>query len=176
MKFLGTAWCWLNDNSAGVAAIATVFIAWASCMSAGLVRQGRNKERTDRMPVLTFIDELVPAANPKESYRSLYIKNAGYGPALNIVRKVIDGGTLLSSTNEVLNVGALAPTEKAFAYLSTPPGRTGVPVLDQPSFYALVECDDIRNVHYEFTYRDRMHSKPKMLRKRKMPPNEAQRI
>ena len=39
------------------------------------------------MPLLTFGDQ--PAGGGKDGYRELYVKNVGYGPALNIVRKII---------------------------------------------------------------------------------------
>ena len=107
------------------------------------------------MPVLTFVEERISAKEPKNDYRSLYIKNAGSGPALNIVRVVIEPGELLCADlrNETLPIEALAPTEKAYAYIATLAGRSSALILDQPNFQAAIECDDILNGHYRFTYR-----------------------
>ncbi len=86
---------WLNDNSAGVMAvatvvtmIATVFIAWATVVSSRLVGLEGTREQANRMPVLTL--EEGEEGREEDKYRVVYIKNAGYGPALNITRRVID--------------------------------------------------------------------------------------
>jgi hypothetical protein len=123
------------------------------------------------MPVLTFVEEQTG------DHRSVYVKNAGYGPALKIVRKVIERGELLcTKPEEVLTIGALAPAEKAYAYIATLPPNASTPVLDDQKFHAVIECDDILDGHYEFTYQDRTHSKPVAIAKRKMPPSKAHRI
>ena len=159
--------CWLNDNSAVVMAIATIVIAWASVVSSRLVRLEKKIER----PILTFVEEQTG------DHRSVFVKNAGYGPALNIVREVIEAGELLRTTaHEPLIIGALAPAEKAYAYMATLPPNASVPVLDDPKFHAVIECDDILDGHYKFVYQNRIHSKPTPIPKRKMPPNEAHRI
>jgi hypothetical protein len=161
---------WFNSNSSAVTATATVVIAWASLVSSRLFRLEKRIEQANRMPILTFVEEITG------DYRSVYIKNAGYGPALNIVRKVIEPGRFLSTTpQEVLIIGTLGPAEKAFAYIATQ-GMSSVSVLDQPEFHALIECDDVVDGHYEFVYRDRTLSKPLAIAKRKMPPSQADRL
>jgi len=160
---------WFNSNSAAVTATATVVIAWASWVSSRLFRLEKKIERANRMPVLTFVEEHT------RDDSSVYVKNAGYGPALNIVRKVIDQGKLECATsNEALLIGTLGPTEKALAYIS--PSFADAHVLDDPRFHAVIECDDILDGHYEFTYRGRTLSKPLAIAKRKMPPSQAARL
>jgi len=171
MNWICTVARWLNNNSAAVMAIATVVIAWASWASSRLIRLEKEIERANRMPVLTFVEEQTG------DHRSVYVKNAGYGPALNIVRKVIEPGEILRTTaQEALTIGALAPAERAYAYIATLPPSASAPVLDDPKFHAVIECDDILDGHYEFTYRDRTHSKPIPIAERRMSPSQAHRV
>ena len=163
--------CWLNENSAALTAIATLVIAWASWVSSRLVRLEKKIERANRMPVLTFVEEKTG------DHRSVYVKNAGYGPALNIVRKVVDPGELLcTEPQQCLVIGALAPAEKVYAYIATRPPNDSTPVLDDPKFHAVIECDDILDGHYEFAYQNRTHSKPAPIGKRKIPTSIANRV
>lgn len=165
------AWCWLNSNSAAVTAVATLVIAWASWVSSRVVRLEKKIERANRMPVLVFVDEQT------SDHRSLYVKNVGYGPALNVVRKLVNPGTqLLGTSAEPLIVGALAPAEKVYAYAATAPCTSSVPVLDDPLFHGVIECNDVLDGHYEFTYQGRTQSGPAALRKRKMSTDQARRI
>jgi hypothetical protein len=167
---------WLNSNSAAVTAIAaamtavaTVVIAWASWVSSRLVRLEKKIERANRMPILIFADE------PTGDERSLYVKNVGYGPALNIVREIIEPGDLLRRTASQgpLALGSLAPSEKVYAFSSA--RDPVVSVLDDPEFHAVVECDDILGQSYEVVYRNRTYSTRAPIA-RKMPPSQAQRL
>jgi len=153
---------WLNHNPA-LGMIITVAIAGASAASALVIR--KKKRKTDCKPILIFAEEIeqgTPSYN-----RALYVKNTGKGLALNIVRKI---------ENEPLVLGSLAPGEKAFAYSRTLPSNSGVPILDNPQFHAALECDDVLGGHYEFTYSNRTQSGANPIRRRKMLPNEANRI
>jgi hypothetical protein len=169
MDWVCAAVAWVNSNAGAVTALATVVIAYASWASSRIIRLEKKVERANRMPILTFVEEHT------RDDSSIYVKNAGYGPALNIVRKVIDPGKLECATsNEALTIGALAPTEKAFAYIRPP--FADAHVLDDPRFHAVIECDDILDGHSEFTYRDRTLSKPDAIVRRKMPPSQARPI
>jgi hypothetical protein len=171
MNWVCTVARWLNNNSAAVMAIATVVIAWASWTSSRLVRLQKKIERANRMPVLTLAEEQM------HDHRSLHIKNIGYGPALNIVRKVVEPGGLLPATaKEPLPLGSLAPGEKICAFVATLPPNASVPILDDPKFHVVIECDDVLDSHYEFVFQNRTHSAPTPIAKRKMPPTEAHRI
>jgi hypothetical protein len=131
-------------------------------------------ERANRMPILFFVDERTG------DHRSLYIKNVGYGPALNIVRKSIEPGDLLASASvdEALIVGSLAPGEKAYAFRATLPPNDNASPLDDPKFRGVIECDDVLDRHWEVVFRNRTHSTPTPLAKRRMPrsPSQAQRL
>jgi hypothetical protein len=159
----------VNSNAGVVTALATVVIAYASWISSRIIRLEKKIERANRMPVLAFVEEHTRGNS------SVVVKNAGYGPALNIVCKVIVPGKLLCATpNEALTIGALAPTEQAFAYMGLL--FADAHVLDDPKFHAVIECDDILDGHYESTYRDRTLFGPVRIVKRKMPPSQARRI
>src|SRR5216684_5194566 len=160
---------WLNKNSASVMAIATVVIALASIVSARLFCLQKKIERTNRMPILALVDEQTG------DHRSVFVKNAGYGPALNIVRKVIEPGDLLCTKPHEHIIGALAPKDRAYAYIATLPPNSSTSPIDDPKFHAVIECDDILDGHYEFTYRNRTLSMPLRIAKRKMPPVQADR-
>jgi hypothetical protein len=161
---------WLNTNSSLVTAIATVVIAFASIVSARLFALQKKIERTSRMPILALVDEQTG------DHRSMYVKNAGYGPALNIIRKVIEPGDLLRSKPQEHIIGALAPKDRAYAFIATLPPNSSTSPLDDPKFHAVIECDDILDGHYEFTYRNRTLSMPLRVTKRKMPPVQADRL
>jgi hypothetical protein len=170
---------WLNNNPAAVTgiatavtAIATVVIAWASFVSSRLVRLEKKIERANRMPILTFAEER------RDDYRELYVKNIGYGPALNIVRMIIEAGSLLSHTRlrERLPLGSLAPGEKVCAFSATLRPNASVAILDQLEFHAVVECDDVIDGHWEVVFQNRTHSTPTPITKRKMPPSQAHRV
>lgn len=123
------------------------------------------------MPMLTFLDEQT------RDHRSLYVKNVGYGPALNIVRKIIEPGDLLCTrSQEPLLLESLTPGEKVYAFSATLPPNSSVPILDDPKFKAVIECDDVLGAHYEFVFQDRTHSAPKPLAKRKTPPGQTSRV
>lgn len=165
MDFLLT---WVRDNSSvvsavatGVIAIAALIIAAATVASARIIRLEKRRERADRMPILALTEEI--ELHETTHSRALYLKNIGYGPALNIVRKIAE---------MQLVVGSLAPRDKTFALF-----RSGkdIPILDNPTFLAVLECDDILDRHFEFTYANRKLSGPKRISKRKMPSSEANR-
>jgi hypothetical protein len=163
---------WVRNNSSVVSAVATVvsaiaaaIIAVASVVSARIIRLERKRQKADRMPILALTEE-IEQGDPSYN-RALYVKNVGYGPALNIVRKIAD---------EQLVLGSLAAGDKTFAFFRTLPSNSGVPILDEPTFRVVLECDDILDGHYEFAYENRKHFAPKPLSKRKMPSSEAHRI
>ncbi len=177
--YIGAIVCWLTDNSTIIMAIATVVtaiatavIAWATWVSSRLVRLQEKIERANRMPILTFAEER------RDDYRELCVKNIGYGPALNIIRMIIEPGSLLSHARpqEPLPLGSLAPGEKVYAFNATQSPNVSVSVLDDPKFHAVIECDDVLGAHYEFVFQDRTHSTPAPLAKRKMPPSKAHRV
>lgn len=162
---------WLRNNSYLVSVVATVvsavaaaIIARASVVSARIIRLEKNRQIADRMPILALTEEIEQGT--PDYNRALYVKNIGYGPALNIVRKI----------DEPLVLGSLAPGDKTFAFFRTLPSNSGVPILDAPNFKAILECDDILDRHYEFTYESRKQSAPKSISTRKMPPAKAHRI
>jgi len=178
MGWLNQIALWLNSNSALVNAVAaavtavfTVVIAWASSVSARLFRLQKEIERANRMPILTFADE------PTGDHRDLYVKNVGYGPALNIVRKIVESGDLLqhSAVDGPLVLGALAPGEKVYAFKATLASNSNVSPLDDPKFHGVIECDDVLDAHYEVVYQNRTSTSAPIARRR-MPPGEAQRI
>ena len=74
---------WLNNNSGVVTTLATVVIAYASWISSRIIRLQKRIERGNRMPVLTFVERV------EAGWRSVFEKNVGYGPGLNIVRKIV---------------------------------------------------------------------------------------
>lgn len=116
------------------------------------------------MPILTLTEE-IEQGGPHYN-RALYVKNIGYGPALNIVCKL----------DEPFVLNSLAPGDKTYAFFRTSPSNSGVSILDDPKFKAVLECDDVLDGHYEFTYESRKYSAPSPIPKRKMPPAEAHRI
>jgi hypothetical protein len=162
MNWLCTINTWLSQNSTTVTAIATlvtgfatVVIAWASVVSSRIVRLEEKRECANRMPMLTFVKEQTG------DHRSMYVKNAGYGPALNIVRKVINPGSLLrTEAGESLSLGSLGPAERCThisqRFHQTLALRFSTIRNSTPS----LECDDVLDGHYEFTYKDRVQSKP----------------
>lgn len=162
---------WLRNNSSPVSAVATVvsavaaaIVAGASVVSARIIQLEKKRQRADRMPILALTEE-IEQGDPDYN-RALYAKNVGYGPALNIVREI---------DHEPLVLGSLAPGDKTFAFFRTLPSNS-CPILDQPTSRVFLECDDILDGHYEFTYENRKHSAPKAIPKRKMPSSEAHRI
>jgi hypothetical protein len=152
---------WIRNNSSVIGAAATVVIAIATLAIARLIRLEKRRQRADRMPVLA-LTEVVELHETTYS-RALYVKNIGYGPALNIVRRI---GEMQ------LVIGSLASGDKAFALFRS--GRE-IPILDNPGFRVVLECDDILDRHFEFTYENRKLSKPRRVPKRKMPSTDANR-
>jgi len=159
---------WVRTNSSVVAtlstlviAIAALIIAIAALANAYLIRLEKRAQKTARMPVLALTQEI--EQHETVFSRALYVKNIGYGPALNIVRKIAE---------TQLVVGSLGPGDKTFALFRS---NREIPMLDSPAFRAILECDDILDRHWEFTYENRKLSAPRRLSKRKMPTSEANR-
>ncbi|GEM_PF-2819340 len=168
------AWllAFLNQNSAAVTAVATVVIAVASCINARIVSFEKRREKAARMPILTFEEQLGPGG----TWRDVYVKNIGYGPALNIVRKVLDAPNfVVCDRDKAFALGALGPTEKVYALAATQCGVSGVSILDDPRFHAVVECDDVHGEHYEFVYKNRILTLTSICRRR-MTTAQASRI
>lgn len=152
---------WIRNNSSVIEAAAIVVIAIATVSIARLIRLEKRGQRADRMPVLA-LTEIVELHETTYS-RALYVKNIGYGPALNIVRKIGEMQLVL---------GSLATGDKVFALFRS--GRE-IPILDNPTFRVLLECDDIFDHHFEFIYENRKLSRPRRISKRKMSSTDANR-
>jgi hypothetical protein len=169
---------WLNGNSSAVMALATcltmlatVIIAWATFVNSRIVRLQKKIECANRMPILCFADERTA------DHRSLFVKNIGYGPALNIVRKVSQPGEILGGgPRKPLALGSIAPNERVFALVATQADSSSTPVLDDPNFHAILECDDVLGRSYEFVYASRSLLTPKQIRKRGMTVANADRV
>ena len=99
------------------------------------------------------------------------------GPALNTVRKIVKKVDRIPGIepNECLTIGALGSGDETSAFVTTEPGDSSTPLLDQPELWIVVECDDILGAHYEVIYKNRSHS-IRPIRKRNMPPDQAARI
>ena len=94
--------------------------------------------------MLVLVDEITG------THRSLYVKNVGYGPAMDVVRNIIRAGGLVRTTpNEPLLLGSLGQGERVYAYCATPPNSNAAPIIDDPNFQATLEYDDIFGNHYE---------------------------
>ena len=88
------------------------------------------------------------------NHRSLYVKNVGTGPAINIVRNITQPGDLLKSTpNEPLPLKPLGPMDQTYAYCATHPPVDSVLITDDPKFEAFLEYDDTLGSHYQTIYR-----------------------
>jgi hypothetical protein len=121
--------------------------------------------------VLIFADEITG------DHRSLYVKNVGYGPAMDTVRNIIQSGDLVKTTpNEPLALGCLGQGEKVYAYCATPAGQNAVPITDDPQFKAVLEYDDILGNHYDTTYQHRNNSTPRLVARRQIPWHQVARI
>ena len=162
----------LNQYAAALTALATIAIAVASFLSARIIQYEKKREKADRMPILTFTEHWITGRECE-----LDVKNIGYGPALNIVRSVIDVSDQFSQTTKTapLILGSLGQGESARAMIATPPGVTSVSPLEDPTFHAVIECDDILDQHYEFIYQNRTHLTPAPIIGRKLRPAEASR-
>jgi hypothetical protein len=137
--------------------------------SDGKVRS--DKREGARRPEIIFVDEKT------EDHRNLYAKNIGTGPAINIVRVIINPGVFTKSTaNEPLPLPALAPMEQCYAYCATLPPNDSVSILDDPSFQAVIEYDDTLGNHFETGHETRKTSLARRIPKREFPVDEAARI
>jgi len=166
-------WAWLNANSATatatvVTALATAVIAWATCVNAGIVSLEKQIEKANREPVLTVFD--MPTGN----CRSLRVRNIGYGPALNIVCQILNPGSQAGSARPPLRVGSIGPKENADAHFATQPGSDSTPLTDNPYFHAVIEFDDVLENHYKIVFRNRSLTAPKPIKKRAIPPSNAE--
>ena len=124
-----------------------------------------------RRPEIIILDEKTG------NHRSLYAKNIGTGPAINIVRVIINAGDLTKTTpNEPLPLPALGPMEQVYAYCATLPPIDSVLIIDDPKFQAVVEYDDTLGNHFETSHEMRKTSPPRQIPKRKFPVDEAARI
>lgn len=121
--------------------------------------------------MLIFVDEITG------DYRSLYVKNVGYGPAMDVVRNIIKAGELVKTTpNEPLLLGCIGQGEKVDAYSPTQPPINAVPIIDDPQFEAALEYDDILGNHYEISFQQRHHSTPRLIAQRSISWNQVARI
>lgn len=160
--------CYLNTNSAAVVAaaslvtaIATIVIAAFSYFSVSLLRWEKEKDRRDREPILVLLDEATG------DHRSLYVKNVGYGPAMDTVRNIVSAGALVRTTpNEPLLLGSLGPGERIYSYSATQPPNNSVSIIDDPNFEAVLEYDDILGNHYETRYHKRHHVRTQVVQRR----------
>jgi len=65
-----------------VNAVATGLIAWFTYVSSRILKWEKEKDRRSRQPILVLVDEIDATTR---DCRNLYVKNIGYGPALNVV-------------------------------------------------------------------------------------------
>ena len=165
---------WLNCNSPVITLLTTIVIAYASLVSSRIVRFEKKKERADRMPIVAFMEE-TSGVGP-DSYRVLFVKNIGYGPALNVVRKISMRPVSDQAAEPSLTLMPLGPGDRVSAFHATLPGNYVIPILDDPEFLAFIECDDIFGQSYEFIYRERTLFGPTKINRRKMPSARADRI
>ena len=169
---------YLNNNANAVIAIASVVTAFATIVialftyvSSRMLKWEKEKDRRNRQPILVIIEEITG------DHKSLYIKNIGYGPAVNIVRNIIQTGKITKhiSTNEPLPVQPLGQGDKSYAYCATQAGTCSVPMLDDSEFHVLIEYDDIFNNHYETSFKNRRLSTARIIQ-RKIPVDQAAKI
>lgn len=173
IAFLGVYSSAVTALATVINALATIVIGCFSFFSWRIFRWEKEKDRRNRQPVLSFVDELDERGN----CRNLYVKNVGYGPAMDIVRNIIRPGALVRTTpDEPLLLGSLGQGEKVYAYCATPPNSNAVPIIDDPQFEAALEYDDVLGNHYEMSYQQRHHSTPLMISQRKIPWSQVARI
>lgn len=136
-----------------ITGLATVVIAWSSWISSRILKWEKEKDRRNRQPVLVLVDEIT------DNHRSLYAENIGYGPALNIVRTILQTGSLTQNvtTNEPLSIPPLGQGQRTYAYCATLPPNNSLPIIDDPDFCVHIEYDDIFGNHYETYFKDRKH-------------------
>lgn len=169
---------YLNANSGAVIAVASAITALAtgliarfSYISSRVLSWEKEKDRRSRQPVLIFVDEITG------DHRSLYVKNVGYGPAMDVVRNIIKAGELVKTKpNEPLLLGCIGQGEKVYAYSLTQPPINAVPIIDDPQFEAALEYDDILGNHYEISFQQRHHSTPRMVSQRRILWSQVARI
>jgi hypothetical protein len=130
-------------------------------------RRRSDESQGIRRPEIIIVDEKTG------NHRSLYAKNVGTGPAINIVRVISNPGDLTKTTaNEPLPLPALAPMEQVYAYCATLPPIDSPLIIDDARFQAVLEYDDTVGNHFETNYQERHHS-IKQIPKRKFPLNQA---
>lgn len=124
-----------------------------------------------RRPEIIFVDEKTG------NHRSLYAKNVGTGPAINIVRVIFTAGNLTNTTpNEPLPLAPLAPMEQVYAYCATLPPIDSLSIIEDTKFQAVIEYDDTLGNHFETTHERRKTSPPRQIPNRKFPVDEAARV
>ncbi|MGC2281026.1 MAG: hypothetical protein WA603_13500 [Candidatus Acidiferrales bacterium] len=96
------------------------------------------------MPMLTFVERV------EAGWRSVFVKNVGYGPGLNIVRKIVKKIERIPGIQpkECLTIGALGSGGDTSAFIATEPEDSSTPLLDDPELWIVVECDDILGKHH----------------------------
>ena len=105
-----------------------------------------------RRPEIILVDERTG------NHRSLFAKNIGTGPAINIVRVIINPGDFTKTTpNEPLPIAALTPGDQLNAYCATLSGIDSVSIIDDPKFQAVIEYDDTLGNHFEQAMRRARH-------------------
>jgi len=129
-----------------------------------------DKSQGIRRPEIIFVDEKTG------NHRSLYAKNIGTGPAINIVRTIMNPGDLTKTTpNEPLPLPALGPMDQLYAYCATFPPNDSVSIIDDPNFKAVLEYDDTLGNHFETSYERRTYS-ISPIAKRNFPVDQAARV
>jgi len=122
-------------------------------------------------PILLFIDEII------DKLRYLYVENTGAGPALNIVRVIIQPANVMlgATPNEPLPLGVLGARQKTYTYASSHTPENPMPLVDDPNLNVLIEYDDIFGNHYQTQYMNRQHTIEQKAQ-RQYPPDEAKQI
>ncbi len=155
-----------------VTAAATGFIALFTYVSSRILKWA---EERNRRPMLVFREKV--NVGKSGDNRDLYAENVGYGPAINIVRIILQAGELTKhcSTNQPLPLQPLGQRQRAYAYCATLLHQSAVLMLDEPDFHVLIEYDDIFGNHYETRFKNRQHF-IKAITRRNYPATEAARI
>jgi hypothetical protein len=132
--------------------------------------------RANRKPTFMFIETMEPDHGGHSYSRTLYVENTGNVLANNIVRRIDNDPSGIARSGETLCLGPLSPGQKESALYARHPSMSSVPILDDPQFHAIVECDDNHGAHYISFYKERQQSKTKRIRKRTMLPQNADGI
>lgn len=157
-----------------VTAVATAFIAFFSYQSWCILHRQEENDRKKLQPMLIFVNE-----RSEDGTQKLFVKNIGYGPAIDIVFDIPQTGEEMQPYHGAapykgpVLLGSLGPEDK----IQTPAtSRSEVPITENLRLMAVLEYVDILGNCYEIRYEQRQHSKPAQLAQRKIPLDRVQQI